>query len=309
MTLFILAIFLAVVAPSLAWAEGNVNALFDRALGQLVKSGYTGDTSAAERYLQAVLEEQPNHVEANWQLVYLRLVHLKDRKLSDRVDGLAAIGPAFHHVADLAKNSNDKAFLHFITAIHAGHYNNFYRAAAEIDRALALEPHSIRYRMAKAKLLVDHGTWAAQDERIEQGIALLKQTREEALERPTPFAHDANFGFYLATATSNLSKPRWDEIAEYYRQFIVQSTPSVAYAFALNNASIAYKELGECQKAKETAEQALQVMNFGAAESNKRYAELCLEMQKMGLIRQREKQTASMNPEPSPNRFIASPAQ
>ncbi len=80
---------------------------------------------------------------------------------------------------------------------------------------------------------------------------------------------------------------------EYYRQFIEQSAPSVPYAFAWNNVSIAYKELGECAQAKDAAEQALKVMKFGAAETNKRHAELCLEMQKMGLIGPKEALPAS----------------
>jgi tetratricopeptide (TPR) repeat protein len=285
MTLRIFLIFFIVVVPVLCRAGEDANVTLDRAIDQLVKSGYVGDTSAAERYLAAVLEDQPDHVEANWQLVYMRLVHLMDMKLSDRVTGLSEIAPAFDHVAQLAEKSKNKSFHHFITATYASCYHNFDRALAEIDRALALEPQSVRYLTAKARLIVADGKWTKQDARIEQGIGLLRQVREQSLERPTPFLHDANFAFYLAGATSSLSRPRWNEVAEYYRQFVEQSTEqSLAYAFALNNASIAYKELGECEKAKTFADQALKVMKFGAAASNKRYAELCIEMQKMGLI-------------------------
>ena len=299
MTLRIFVILLVMIVPVLGWAGEDANVLLDRAINQLVKSGYVGDTSAAERYLAAVLEEQPDHVEANWQLVYMRLVHLMDMKLSDRVAGLSAIAPAFDHVAQLAEKSKNKAFSHFIMATYASYYNNFDRALGEIDRALALEPQSVRYLTSKARLIVAYGKWAKHDVWIEQGISLLRQGREQSLERPTPFLHDANFAFYLAGATSSLSRPRWNEVAEYYRQFVEQSTEqSLAYAFALNNASIAYKELGECEKAKAFADQALTVMKFGAAESNKRYAELCIEMQKMGLIAKKETTSIVTNAAP-----------
>ena len=56
------------------------------------------------------------------------------------------------------------------------------------------------------------------------------------------------------------------------------------YAHAWNNVSFAYRKLGQCGKAKKAAENALSVMTFSGAESNKRYAEFCIEMQKMGIL-------------------------
>lgn len=73
-------------------------------------------------------------------------------------------------------------------------------------------------------------------------------------------------------------------MVEHHLRFIEQSEKSVAYAFAWNNASIAYRQLGKCDKAKEAAENALKVTKFGAAQQNKRFAEFCIEMQEMGLM-------------------------
>ena len=136
MTLRILLILLVLMIPMPVRAGDDVNTLLERALKQLVTSGYVGDTSAAQRYLQAILEEQPEHLEAQWQLVYLGLVHLMDTNLSDRVTGLGTIAPTFERVAKLAERSKNKAFLHFITATYASYYNSFDRALREIDRAL-----------------------------------------------------------------------------------------------------------------------------------------------------------------------------
>lgn len=289
----ILSIALVISVPTLGWASESVDILLERAVDQLVTSGYTGDTSAAERYLHAVLEEQPDHLEANWQRVYLSLVDLLNVELSDRVKGLSTLAPAIERVEKLADKGKNRAFFHFVRATHASFYNNFERAMKDIDLAVALDSGSLRYQTAKARLLIEDGNWSKHDGRIEQGISLLKRTREALLERPTPYLHDANFALYLAGAISSLSRPRWNEVVEYYRQFIEQSAPSVPYAFAWNNVSIAYKELGECAQAKDAAEQALKVMKFGAAETNKRHAELCLEMQKMGLIGPKEALPAS----------------
>lgn len=51
-----------------------------------------------------------------------------------------------------------------------------------------------------------------------------------------------------------------------------------------NNLSIAYRHLGECDKAKDAAENALSVMAFGAARSHLKAAEFCIEMQKLGIM-------------------------
>jgi tetratricopeptide (TPR) repeat protein len=291
----ILSMCLVMTVPTPGWTGESVDVLLERAVDQLVKSGYTGDTSAAERYLQAVLEEQPDHLEATWQLMYVKLAHLTNVELQDRVSGLTAIAPAMERIERLAHKEKNIAFLHFMRATHASFYNNFERAMKDIDLALTLAPRSVRYQAARARLLVGYGKWSKHDGRIEQGISILKQAREALMERPTPYLDDAMLAFYLAGASSSLSQPRWSEVVDYYRQFIERSAPSVPYAFAWNNVSIAYKELGECAQAKDAAEQALKVMKFGAAETNKRHAELCLEMQKMGLIGLKEARTASTN--------------
>jgi hypothetical protein len=75
---------------------------------------------------------------------------------------------------------------------------------------------------------------------------------------------------------------------DHYHRFIENSQESVVYAFAWNNVSIAYRQLRECDKAKEAAENAMKGRKFGAAQWNKRFAEFCIEMQKMGLMPKKE---------------------
>ena len=284
MKIKIAAFLICMMLPVVAFAADDAEALLNKAVDELVRKGYVGDISAAQRYLQAILEQQPDHLEAQWQLFYIQLASLTNTKLSDRAQGLSAISPEFDRIAKLAKQSKKQAFLHFMTAMHASYYEAYERSLSEIERALALEPQSVRYATAKGRLLIGYGKRTKLDAEIEKGIDVLKKSRELFQKEPSPFVHDENYDFLIADAIATLSKPRWKEVAEHYRRFTEKPQASFAYAFAWNNASIAYKELGECDKAKEAAEKALKVMKFGAAESNKRYAEFCIEMQKMGLM-------------------------
>lgn len=286
MKLRIATLILSFFLPAFSYAADEVETLLNKALDQLVRNGYVGDNSAAERYLQAILEQEPNHLEAQWQLIYLRLVPLQNAQLSERAAGLSVISPAFARLARLAKESKKQAFLHVITAMYASYYHAYERALSEIDKALALEPKSARYLTAKGRIMVGYGEWTKRDAEIEKGINTLKKARELLQVQPSPFVRDESYDFYLAAAVSDLSRPRWKEVAEHYNRFIERSQDqqSLVYAFAWNNGSVAYRNLGECDKAKEAAERALKVTKFGAAESNKRYAEFCLEMQKIGLM-------------------------
>lgn len=283
MKLKITTLLLCLFLPVISFAADDVEAMFNKALDQLVRKGYMGDTSAEERYLQTVLEREPKHLEALWQLVRLKLPS-RNAPLSARAAELSAIAPAFSHLAKLAKESKKQPFLHYITAVYASNYDAHERALSEIDKALALEPKSARYLKVKGHLLIDYGSEAKRDGDIEKGIDLVRKAKDLSKTYPNPFAREADYDFDIAWGTSQLSRPRWKEVVENYLRFIEHSEESTPFAFAWNNVSIAYRHLDQCDKAKEAAENALKVMKFGAAQSNKRYAEFCLEMQKMGIL-------------------------
>jgi len=283
----IVVLLIAVFLPRFCLAADDVESLFNKALEHLVKNGYAGDTSTAERYLEAVLEHEPNHLEAIWLRLLLKLPS-RNSRLIERPASLSAIGTEFKRLAKLAKEAKKTAFLHYITARHAEAYDAYDRALSEIDKALVLEPTSARYLFTKGRLLVDYGSAIKQDREIENGISLVRKAKELAKKYPNRFARDADYDFEIAHAISTLHKGRWDEVVEYYRRFIEQSESSLVYAFAWNNMSIAYRHLGECDKAKEAAEKAIKVTKFGAAEWNRRIAEFCIEMQKMGLAQKKE---------------------
>jgi tetratricopeptide (TPR) repeat protein len=267
----------------LAAAE-DVDVLFNKAMDHLLRKGYMGDTSPAVRYLQAVLEQEPEHLEALWQLISIQLATLANTRLSGRSTGLLVISPVFDHFEQLARQTDEQAFLHYATAYYASYYKAYERALSEIDKALAAQPQSPRYLMTKGKLLVSYGEQTKQDAQIEKGIGLIHKAKELSKTQPNHYSLPADYDFQLASAISDLSQPRYEEVVKHYLSFLEQSEESVLYAFAWNNVSIAFRELGQCDKAKESAENALKVMEFGNAAKNKRYAEFCLEMQSMGIM-------------------------
>jgi tetratricopeptide (TPR) repeat protein len=281
----IAAVLVLAAVPSVA--ADDVDTLMSKAMDELARNGSSGDTSAAQRYLGAILEQRPDHLEARWQLLVLQLAPSRNVDLNDRAETLAAFSYNFNQVAKLAKAARKEAFLHYMNAKHASFYEDYERGLAEIDRALALEPRSARYLKAKGSLLAESGQVNHNDAELERGIAILKQAQELSRMNPTIFISDPVMEFDIAMAFASMRQPRWNEVIEHYQRYLETGAQgTVNYAFALNNLSVAYRRAGDCARAKESAEKALAVMKFGAAESNSRYAEFCLEMQKSSAIAQ-----------------------
>jgi len=277
-------VLVAIALPATAGAAEDPGALLGRAIDDLVRNGYIGDTSAAQRYLTAVLEQEPDNLEAQWQILFLQTNPLKNMHLYDRTEGLAVLSPEFERLIQAAAKGRQEAFQHYMTAIHAGYYNDYPRALAEIDRSIALEKDSARYLTAKGRALIGSGAWNKDDAQVEAGMATLKEARALLKDHPTPFVRDEFFDFYLADGAQSFVRPRWDETAGHYQRFLEKAEGSALAAFAWNNLSIAYRKTGACDRALEAADKALAIMKFGAAEDNKRKAHFCVETQKSGVM-------------------------
>src|SRR5262249_32296562 len=123
-----------VCLPAPAGAAEDPGALLGKALDDLVRNGYIGDTSSAQRLLAAVLEQEPENLEARWQLLFIQTIPLKNMSLYERAEALAALSPEFERLIQAAAKGRQDAFLHYMTAMHAAYYNDYGRALAEIDR-------------------------------------------------------------------------------------------------------------------------------------------------------------------------------
>jgi len=286
--LTMLSVMLLVTAPS--FAGNQIEAWLEEAVRELNASGNLGDTSAPQRRLREILKEDPTHLEALWILTNLELSKLTNLELTEHIKGLFKTGQAIEKIVVLAKKKGQPAFAHYVTARYAKEYKTYTRALSEINSALFIEPNSTRFLATKGKILVGKGSWEDNDQGIEAGIRILKQAHKQSKENPTIFYDEESFHFALAWATAKLSKPRWEEVIEHYVSAIRHGPEkTIPQAFAWNNVSIAYQKLGQCQKAREAAEHALEIMEFGAAESNKQYAEFCLEMQQLGIMSSHQK--------------------
>jgi tetratricopeptide (TPR) repeat protein len=276
----IIAILLALSFASVVHASEESTALLKKAKAARAAEQH----QAVERYLAAAIKQDPSDLEARWFLINLGLGELVNVDLPARAERLAEIAPAFNALVDMAKKARRTAFAHYITAVYATYYKNYDRAVAEIDKALALEPKSTRFIGAKGNVLRHYGQWSGTDKRLESAIQYLKQAAEQASKEIEPDSEPNSYNLEIAEAYSDFRRPRWQEATHYYERYLQQSKyHSTGYAIAWNNVSIAYRKLGECQKAKQAAETALKVTPFGAAVMNLNRAEFCLEMRRLGM--------------------------
>ena len=261
----------------------DAEAPFQEALDRLLRHGYI-EAELTERYLLETLEQDPEHLEAMWYLIRLRLP-ARSASATSRAEELFEIAPFFDHFSQLARRDNEMALLHYASAVYAQHYDAYQRALSEIDRAVSLEPKSARYLMEKGALLVDYGDRSGQDSKIEEGISVLLAAKELSRTHPHPFLLPQHYDWELAWAYSQLQERPDREVVKYYLSFLEQAAESQIYAYAWNNLSIALRNLRQCDRAKQAAEYAQEISNFGRAKSSRQNAEYCLEMQKMGLMK------------------------
>lgn len=246
---------------------------------------YAGDLSAAKRRLTAVLEDDPDNLEARWQLIFANHVaRPKNWDLLDRAYHVAQAGPQLKEIVKLAHNQGQAAFAHFVKAWEGLLYNAFSQALRAIDQALMFEPHSVRYLMLKGRILVEQGDWENRDELIEEGIRLIQQAWSYSMNRPSRYFREENFHFRLAHSIWHLSKPRWNDVIFHYEQAIEHAEPrTTIQLYAWTNVSKAYRLQGQCEKAKQAAENALAIEETKSAKRQKEYAEFCIEMKSLGL--------------------------
>jgi tetratricopeptide (TPR) repeat protein len=276
-----LAIALILLFPAPAYPNDDVTIWLAQTIEELRVQLYKGDMSSAQRRLAAILDEDPTNLEALWQLTYTQhLSGVKNWSLLDRSANLSKAGPKFEYIIRLARKQGNLAFGHLVKAWQAWLYNAFPQALDEIDQALHLDPNSTRYLMIKGRILKAKGTWEGEAETIGKAVVLLKHAHRQSQTYPTPFYKGENFFFYLGRTVEATGQDGWAEAIQHYQKAIELGKPgSRIQTYSWNNMSILYRKLGQCQKAKEAAEEALAITKFSAAKRNKQYAEFCLEIE------------------------------
>ncbi len=282
---FISTIMLSILLVQPTYGEDLIKKWLDLAVEELRVEFYSGDISSAKRRLSAILEEDPTHLEALWQLTYTNhLARPKNWTLLDRSNHLQQAGPQFKKIIKLAHAQQKIAFAHYVKAWEGLLYNAFPSALTEINKALSVHPDSVRYLMLKGRILVAQGDWEDRDDAIEEGVRIIQQAWGYAKQHPSPFYKEENFHFRVAHSLWHLKTPRWEEVTYHYEQAIKHNNAGTTLpAYSWTNLSKAYRLQGQCQKAKDAADKALALIEMNSAKRQKQYAEFCLEMKQMGM--------------------------
>ena len=282
---FISMIILSILLVQPTYGEGLIKKWLDIAVEELRVEFYSGDVSSAKRRLSAILEEDPTHLEALWQLAYTNhLARPKNWRLLNRDNHLQQVGPQLKKIIKLAHAQQNVAFAHYVKAWEGLLYNAFPSALTEINNALALQQDSVRYLMLKGRILVAQGDWEDRDDAIEEGIRMIQQAWDYSKQHPSPFYKEENFHFRLAHSLWHLKERPWKEVTYHYEQAIKNDDAGTRLpAYAWTNVSKAYRLQGQCKKAKDAAEKALAILEMNSAERQKQYAEFCLEMKQLGI--------------------------
>ena len=264
-----------------AHAQRSVDELLNLAIERL----NSGHQKQGERYLQAVLDRDPRHPDALWQLTWRSLRGLGRKAPEQRAERLASVGPAVLEIARIAEKRGDPGFGHYVMARYARFYNAFDRAVSEIDHALNLTPNSTRYLMAKGLLLTWKGDWEESDATIKAGISVIEQARLQSRKYPSIHWTEPEFHVARAQALGDLSRPPWSQIIEAY-ELAVETGNYAGNTLARRSISLswAYRNAGRCEDAEKTAMKALAIVESKSARRELTKALFCLEMQSLGLL-------------------------
>lgn len=244
------------------------------------------DSSARQRYLFEILQKEPDHLEALWQVTLIKLNSIPSSSLSKEAPYLAMLGPEVNKILDTAISKGNRAFYHYINAVYASAHKAYDTALIEIEKSINLEPQSARYVLNKGKILIDKGRWTYNDDNIAQGLDMIEAALILSKQNKNPFHSPWHYNFQLALGNSYFENPKWQEVISNYQISIdimekVNAKQKSSYAYAWRNMSTAYRKIGDCTNALKSADKALEVMDFKAAQYAKSTAELCIEMQKM----------------------------
>ena len=260
---------------------------------QLAKARYEysveDNTSSALRRIDAILEVQPDHLEARWLRLWAgRLPNLVNMDVESRMPYLRDVAEELQALVKLAEEQGNPAYGHYMLSRFARFHEAHDEAQREIDRAIQLAQTDPLYVWEKARGLMHMGIWNHDDETTYRGIDLLAHAWEMVKANPPDYFTEADFHFWTAwglAAIKGSCSAEAPEIVEHYLAVTrLRERPNQQVAHAWNNVSCPYRSMGQCAKAKGAAKSALEIMEFGAAKTNLRYAEFCLQMQELGVL-------------------------
>lgn len=244
------------------------------------------DRSVFDRLLLAAYELDPESANINWQRLWSKHSALHGSgKIAYRAPALASVAPEIERVKALATKRGEDALAHYIQARYLNAYRQHDEALDELEKALTLQPKSSRFLYVKADILASKGKWnyESRDVWLNKANQILETMLTATLD-PSAHINKHNIYFQLGYNASALKNADASKTIAYYLKSLGGMGSGVEEHFVWNNLSIAYLKLNECQQAFDAAKQALELVEFGAAKTNLRNANYCLEMQRMDIM-------------------------
>ena len=277
MMLGALLLFLAVGSQ----ASSEVDELVARAVKELNATDYRAGNSTAQRLLHEAISLDPEHIEANWQILFLAMKQTRNYDLSHKAPMLLPINELFREFEKLLSNNQQPAFLHYARSHFAFTYSAYEEAMAEIDKALELEPKSSRFLYWKAEAFMQRGIFEHNDDYIREAEKVYQEALKYYPENPDSMIEESDIYNSMALGESRLSQPDYEKIIEYYTKGIELTSEPRESLYAWARMSEAYRHLGHCQDALQAAQRALDIEDYYEASRNKRFAEFCLESEQL----------------------------
>ncbi|MBL4623137.1 MAG: hypothetical protein JKY89_12145 [Immundisolibacteraceae bacterium] len=238
--------------------------------------------SSAIRRLQVMAEEDPNDYHARWLLLRFTALDLDNQDASQ----LGSIDEEVRAVIQMAIDDGNPEYAHYIKSNYARNHRAYEIAISEIDSAIEIDPDSVFFHWVKATLLVRVGGWKKDNELILEGIEIYKKAHLLGGDAHPAYYTEVDYHFNTAYALGRLINGKncpSTAIDHYLAVAELSEEQNTTVAYAWNNVSCAYRKAGLCAEAKAASENALEIMDFGAARRSLEYSELCLQMQKIGL--------------------------
>lgn len=276
MKIFVTGIVLALISFSVFSIES------DKQIEKAMQEYKDDNTSSAIRRLQVVIENDVENYKARWLYLHYTLL---DFNTTD-VYKFRSIAPEIKTITKLANAKGDSAYAHYVQSVYARNHRAYEIAIMEINKSLEIEPNSVLYNWVKAALLVRTGSWKRNNAMIYEGIDSYKKAHQLAGDQHPIYFTEVDYNFKVAWSlgqlTGGASCPA-NAIDHYLAVTQLSPKEDQTVAYAWNNISCAYRKLGQCEKAKEASQNALNIMKFGAAKTNLQYSEFCIQMQNSGL--------------------------
>lgn len=242
-----------------------------------------GNRSKGLKIMSSVLETDPENIDALWFLTYDRISSATGRPLDERTNILNVETDNVQKIIQLAHDNSEHGKAYYVSARLAELYNAFERAIDQIDKAIEHDQDSAKYYFTKGRILFDRAEWERDEMYLDEGQEALDHALRILESKGSPLLSRADVYFNRARWHPDFVENVHEYAIDNYKMALETEELTERFsAYAWNNLSIHYREIGDCEKAREAAENALSLFDFGNARNNLFYSKACLDLKESG---------------------------